>query len=46
MLPQTRTATLSNNTSVMLLTKYANDRFKFYFGYEWMQFAPPSDPIT
>jgi predicted porin len=46
MLPQTLTATLSNNTSAMALTKYAIDRFKFYFGYEWMQFAPPSDPFT
>ena len=46
MLPQTMTATLSNNTSVMALAKYAVDRLKVYFGYEWMQFAPPSDPFT
>jgi predicted porin len=46
MLPQTLTATLSNNTSVMALAKYAIDRIKIYFGYEWMQFAPPSDPFT
>jgi predicted porin len=46
MLPQTLTATLSNNTSAMALAKYAIDRFKVYFGYEWMQFAPPSDPFV
>jgi len=46
MLPQTMTATLSNNTSVMALAKYAVDRLKLYFGYEWIQFAPPSDPFT
>jgi len=46
MLPQTLTATLSNNTSVMALAKYTVNRFKFYFGYEWMQFAPPSNPFT
>jgi predicted porin len=46
MLPQVMTATLSNNTNVMLLAKYTVDRLKLYAGYEWMQFAPPSDPIT
>jgi predicted porin len=46
MLPQTLTATLSNNTSVMALAKYSVDRLKVYFGYEWIQFAPPSDPFT
>jgi predicted porin len=45
-LPQTLTATISNNTNVMALAKYANGPFKIYFGYEWMQFAPPSDPQT
>jgi predicted porin len=45
-LPQTMTATLSNNTNVMLLAKYTIDKLKLYAGYEWMQFAPPSDPIT
>jgi hypothetical protein len=46
MLPQTLTATLSDNTSVMALTKYTFDRIKLYAGYEWMQFAPQSDPFT
>jgi predicted porin len=46
MLPQTLTATISNDTSVMALAKYAVDRLKIYFGYEWIQFAPPSDPFT
>jgi predicted porin len=40
------TATLSNNTNVMLLAKYTIDKLKLYAGYEWMQFAPPSDPIA
>jgi predicted porin len=46
MLPQILTATISNNTSVMALAKYTVDRLKLYAGYEWMQFAPPSDPFT
>jgi predicted porin len=46
MLPQTVTATLSDNTNVMLLAKYTVEKLKLYAGYEWMQFAPPSDPFT
>ena len=46
MLPQTVTATLSDNTNVMVLAKYTLDRLRLYGGYEWMQFAPPSDPFT
>jgi predicted porin len=46
MLPQTLTATISNNTSVMALAKYTLGKLKLYAGYEWMQFAPPSDPFT
>ena len=38
------TGTISDNTNVMLLAKYTIDRLKLYAGYEWMQFAPPSDP--
>src|ERR1039458_1982090 len=45
-LPQTMTATISNNTNVMALAKYQVGPLKLYFGYEWMQFAPPSDPQT
>jgi predicted porin len=40
------TATISNQTSAMALAKYAEGPLKVYFGYEWMQFAPPSDPQT
>jgi predicted porin len=39
------TATLSNNTNVMAVAKYTVDKLKLYAGYEWMQFAAPSDPI-
>lgn len=46
MLPQTVTATLSNNSDLMALAKYAVERLRLYVGYEWMQFAPPSDPFT
>jgi predicted porin len=46
MLPQTVTATLSDNTNVMVLAKYTVEKLKLYAGYEWMQFAPPSDPFT
>jgi predicted porin len=46
MLPQTMTATLSDNTALMVAAKYTVDRLKLYAGYEWMQFAPPSDPYT
>ncbi len=45
-LPQTFTATISNNTSVMVAAKYTIERLKLYAAYEWMQFAPPSDPFT
>jgi hypothetical protein len=46
MLPQTVTATMSDNTNVMALAKYTVAKLKLYAGYEWMQFAPPSDPFT
>ena len=46
MLPQALTATISDNTSVMALAKYTVEKLKLYAGYEWMQFAPPSDPFT
>jgi predicted porin len=44
-LPQTLTATISDNQSVMLLSKYAVGPLKLYAGYEWYQLAPPSDPV-
>ena len=43
---QTLTATISNNQSVMLLAKYTVGGLRLYAGYEWVQFAPPSDPQT
>lgn len=43
-LPQTFTATISNDSSVMLLGKYANGPLTVYGGYEWIRFAAPSDP--
>src|ERR1019366_1335496 len=42
--PQVLTATISDDTSVMLLAKYTNGPLNLYAGYEWIQFAPPSDP--
>ena len=30
----------------MLLAKYVTSPLKLYAGYEWIQFAPPSDPQT
>jgi predicted porin len=41
--PDSLTATLSNNDSVMLLAKYATGPFKFYGGYEWIKYTDPSD---
>jgi hypothetical protein len=40
------TATISNNTNVLATAKYTVDRLQLYAGYEWMQFANPSDPAT
>jgi predicted porin len=40
------TATISNNTNVMALAKYTVDRLKLYAGYEWVQFANPSDAFA
>jgi predicted porin len=45
-LPQVLTATISDDTSVMLLARYTNGPLKLYGGYEWIQFAPPSDRQT
>lgn len=44
--PQSLLVTISNNTSAMLAAKYTWDRLRLYAGYEWIQFAPPSDMIT
>ena len=45
-LPQVLTATISDDTSVTLLAKYTIGPLKLYGGYEWIQFAPPSNPQT
>jgi predicted porin len=45
-LPQVLTATISDDSSVMLLGKYANGPVKLYAGYEWIQYAPPSGTPT
>jgi predicted porin len=36
-------ATISNNTNVMLLAKYTVDKLKLYAGYEWVHYAPSDD---
>jgi predicted porin len=45
-LPQVLTATLSDDTSVMLVGKYTNGPVKLFAGYEFIQFAPPSNPFA
>ncbi len=45
-LPQTLTATISNNQSAMALAKYTVGSLKLYAGYEWYELAPPSDPVN
>jgi predicted porin len=42
--PGTLAATISNNTSVMLLGKYKYGPVTFFGGYEHISYAPPSDP--
>ncbi len=39
-------AQISNQTSFMALAKYTAAPVTLYGGYEWIQFAPPSDPQT
>jgi predicted porin len=45
-LPQVLTATLSDDTSVMLLAKYSNGPLKLFAGYEYIRYAPPSTPFA
>ena len=45
-LPQTLTATISNNQNVMLASKYRVGPLQVYAGYQWYQLAPPSDPVN
>jgi predicted porin len=42
----TMSATLSDNTNVMLDAKYTMDQLKLFTGWEWIQFTNPSDPFT
>jgi len=44
--PQFLTATISDDTSVMALAKYTVGHLNLYGGYEWIQYAPPSNPQT
>jgi predicted porin len=45
-LPQILTATLSDDTSVMLVGKYTNGPVKLFAGYEYIRYAPPSNPYA
>src|SRR5260370_19226137 len=45
-LPQTLTATLSNNTAAMFVAKYTTGPLKLYAGYEYILYTAPSDPQT
>ena len=44
--PGSLAATISDETSVMLLAKYTSGPVKVYGGYEHIFFAPPSNPQT
>jgi predicted porin len=43
-LPQTLTATISDNSAVMLVAKYTVGSLKLYAGYEYIRYMAPSDP--
>jgi predicted porin len=45
-LPQTLTATISDNSAMMLVAKYTNGPLKLYAGYEHIRYMAPSDPQT
>jgi predicted porin len=45
-LPQTLTATISDNTAAMFVAKYTTGPLKLYAGYEYIHYAAPSDPQT
>lgn len=40
------TATISNTTGALIGAKYIWDRFTLYAGYEWIQYAAPTDVPT
>jgi predicted porin len=43
-LPQTLTATISDNEAVMLVAKYTDGPLKLFAGYEHIRYMAPSDP--
>jgi rubredoxin len=45
-LPQVLTATLSDDTSAILLAKYSNGPVNLFAGYEYIRYAPPSHPFA
>jgi hypothetical protein len=45
-LPQTLTATISNNEAVMGVARYTTGPLKLYAGYEWIRYMAPSDSQT
>jgi predicted porin len=45
-LPQTLTATISDNQAVMLVAKYTTGPLKVYAGYEHIRYMAPSNPQT
>lgn len=45
-LPQTLTATISDNSAAMLVAKYTTGALKLYAGYEYIRYMAPSDPQT
>jgi predicted porin len=45
-LPQTLTATISNNDAAMFVAKYTAGALKLFAGYEYIRYSAPSDPQT
>jgi hypothetical protein len=45
-LPQVLTATLSDDYRVMLVAKYTNGPVKLFGGYEFIRYAPLSNPYA
>src|SRR4030088_3645490 len=45
-LPQTLTATISDNNAVMFVAKYTNGPLKVYAGYDNIRYMAPSNPQT
>ncbi len=42
--PSTWSVTISDNTNAVIAAKYTLDRLTLFAGYEWIQFANPTDP--